>query len=87
MIKRFIQRGCQLRPNACVAANGMNPLLKLSFTVVAFTRYASLLKLGGKLLVLEASYVCSNVVPYLKIDENYVFFCLLGITRVVIWTI
>ena len=42
--------------------------------------------LNGKFFVLEASSVCSNVVPKLKRQEHYVFLCLLGIMRVVIWT-
>lgn len=41
--------------------------------------------LGGKSFVLEARSVCSNVVPQMKRNEHYVFLCLLGIMRVVIW--
>ena len=42
--------------------------------------------LNGKFFVLEASSVCSNVVPKLNRPEHYVFLCLLGVMRVVIWT-
>ena len=42
--------------------------------------------LNGKFFILEASSVCSNVVPKLNRQEHYVFLCLLGIMRVVIWT-
>ena len=42
--------------------------------------------LNGKFFVLEASSVCSNVVPRLNRQEHYVFLCLLGVMRVVIWT-
>ena len=42
--------------------------------------------LNGKFFVLEASSVCSNVVPRLNRQKHYVFLCLLGIMRVVIWT-
>ena len=42
--------------------------------------------LGEKFFVLEASSVCSNVVPKLNRQEHYVFLCLLGIMHVVIWT-
>ena len=42
--------------------------------------------LNGKVFVLEASSVCSNVVPELNRQEHYVFLCLLGVMRVVIWT-
>ena len=42
--------------------------------------------LNGKFFVLEASSVCSNVVPKLNRQEHYVFLCLLGVMRVVIWT-
>ena len=42
--------------------------------------------LDGKFFVLEASSVCSNVVPRLNRQEHYVFLCLLGVMRVVIWT-
>ena len=42
--------------------------------------------LNGKFFVLEASSVCSNVVPKLNRQEHYVFLCLLGAMRVVIWT-
>lgn len=42
--------------------------------------------LGGKSFVLEARSVCSNIVPQLKRNEHYVFVCLLGIMRIVIWT-
>ena len=42
--------------------------------------------LRGKFFVLEASSVCSNVAPPLSKTEHYVFLCLLGIMRVVIWT-
>ena len=41
--------------------------------------------LNGKFFVLEASSVCSNVVPKLNRQEHYVFLCLLCIMRVVIW--
>ena len=42
--------------------------------------------LNGKFFVLEASSVCSNVVPKLNRLEHYVFLCLLGVMHVVIWT-
>ena len=42
--------------------------------------------LGGYFFALEASYVCSNVVPLLNRKEHYVFLCELGIKCVVIWT-
>ena len=42
--------------------------------------------LNGKFFVLEASSVCSNVVPKLNRLEHSVFLCLLGVMRVVIWT-
>ena len=42
--------------------------------------------LRGKFFVLEASSVCSNVVPVLTRQKHYVFLCLLGVMRVVIWT-
>ena len=42
--------------------------------------------LRGGFFVLEASSVCSNVVPSLDRKIHYVFLCLLGIMRVVIWT-
>ena len=42
--------------------------------------------LNGKFFVLEASSVCSNVVPRLNRQEHYVFLCLLGVMRVVMWT-
>ena len=42
--------------------------------------------LNGKFFVLEASSVCSNVVPKLNRQEYYLFLCLLGVMRVVIWT-
>ena len=42
--------------------------------------------LNGKFFVLEASSVCSNVVPKLNRQEHYVFLCLLGVMHVVIWT-
>ena len=42
--------------------------------------------LNGNFFVLEASSVCSNVVPKLNRQEHYVFLCLLGVMRVVIWT-
>ena len=42
--------------------------------------------LNGKFFVLEASSVCSNVIPRLNRQEHYVFLCLLGIMHVVIWT-
>ena len=42
--------------------------------------------LGGKFFVLEANSVCNNVVLKLNRQEHYVFLCLLGIIRVVIWT-
>ena len=35
---------------------------------------------------LEASNVCSNVTPLLEKKEKYIFLCLLGLLRVVIWT-
>ena len=41
--------------------------------------------LNGKFFILEASFVCNNVVPKLNRQEHYVFLCLLGIMRVVIW--
>ena len=30
--------------------------------------------------------MCSNVVPRLNRQEHYVFLCLLGVMRIVIWT-
>ena len=42
--------------------------------------------LHGKFFVLEAASVCSNVVPVLDRQIHYVFLCLLGVMRVVIWT-
>ncbi|CAE1276092.1 unnamed protein product [Acanthosepion pharaonis] len=42
--------------------------------------------LRGKFFVLEASSVCSNIVPPLTKAEHYVFICLLWVMRVVIWT-
>ena len=42
--------------------------------------------LHGQYFVLDASAVCSNVVPSLEKNEHYVLQCLLGIMRVVIWT-
>ena len=42
--------------------------------------------LDGKFFVLKASSVSSNVVTLLNKPEHYVFLCLLGILRVVIWT-
>ena len=42
--------------------------------------------LNGKFFVLEASSVCSNVVPKLNRQEHYVFLCLLCVMHVVIWT-
>ena len=42
--------------------------------------------LNGKFFILEASSVCSNVVLRLNRQEHYVFLCLLGNMRVVIWT-
>ena len=42
--------------------------------------------LNGRFFVLEASSVCSNVVPSLNRSEQYVFLCLLGVLRVGIWT-
>ncbi len=37
--------------------------------------------LNGKFFVLEASSVCSNVVPKLNRQEHYVFLCLLGVMQ------
>ena len=42
--------------------------------------------LHGKFFVLEASSVCSNVVPKLNRQGYYVFLYLLGIMCVVVWT-
>ena len=42
--------------------------------------------LNGKFCVMEASSVCSNMVLKLNRQEHYVFLCLLGIMRVMIWT-
>lgn len=42
--------------------------------------------LDGKFFVLEASSVCSNVVPSMSRDQHYVLLCLLGIMRMVVWT-
>ena len=42
--------------------------------------------LNGKFFVLEASSVCSNVIPKLNRPAHYMFLCLLGILRVVLWT-
>ena len=42
--------------------------------------------LNGKFFVLEASSVYRNMVPKLNRQEHYVFLCLLGVMRVVIWT-
>lgn len=42
--------------------------------------------LDGKFFVLEASSVCSNVVPSISRDQHYVLLCLLGIMRMVVWT-
>ena len=39
-----------------------------------------------RFFALEASAVCSNVMPPLEWTEHYVLFCLLGVMRVVIWT-
>ena len=42
--------------------------------------------LNGKFFALEASSMCSNVLPKLNRQEHDVFLCLLGVMRVVIWT-
>ena len=42
--------------------------------------------LNGKFFVLEASSVCRKVIPKLNRQGHYVFLCLLGVMRVVIWT-
>ena len=42
--------------------------------------------LNGMFFALEASSVCSNVMLLLNRSEHYLFLCLLGVMRVVIWT-
>ena len=42
--------------------------------------------LNRKFFVLEASSMCSNIVPKLNKQEHYVFLCFLSIMRVMTWT-
>ena len=80
-----LQRNSPFRQSAAGAVLWRSLLTMLSFTAWSCSHYTSFLKVSW-FFVMEASSVCSNVVPELNRQEHYVFLCLLGIMRVMIWT-
>ncbi|CAE1168983.1 unnamed protein product [Acanthosepion pharaonis] len=90
--KRLCSAGLEKYPN-CRRCTGEVETIGDAFfqcrTVMPLCKFVEGLMfrmLQGNFFVLEASSVCSNVVPQLTKAEHYVFCCLLGVMRVVMWT-
>lgn len=62
----------------------LNPWGTSYFTVVSYSCCEKLIEVY--VVCILASSIWSNVVPQLKTNELYVFLCLFGIMRVMIWT-
>ena len=90
--RNCLQRNRSFRLSAAGAVIWRRLLVTPSFIARSYGHCASFLKATWSassmesFFVLEASSVCSNVVPRLNRQEHYVFLCLLGVMRVVIWT-
>ena len=86
-----LQRSWQFRQSAIDAVHWRSLLITPFFYCPVVQPLCKLLEgfmvriLNRKFFVVEVSFVCSNVVPKNRQEHN-VFFCLLGVMHVEIWT-